>query len=245
MIIKVKTVDCNDAEIVLFNSPLYRESFNDEESHLPPLGQGYIVTLLRRYGINAALVDCVYEQLGVSDIVEFITRETFANVGFNVFSVNLSLIKEILLGIQRKVNIFIGGKATTFLWKEMLAWEQSNAMTFIIGEGELIFPDLILNRCKDPALFDDGRNRVYLIDKQSFYFPNDLDAIELDRSLFAGREIRNPFGRLEAPIIASRGCIYDCAFCGGAISSNPDITVRHRSTKSISNEIQDILTLSP
>ena len=36
---------CNK-EIIIFNSPLYRESWDDGEDHLPPLGLGYIITAL-------------------------------------------------------------------------------------------------------------------------------------------------------------------------------------------------------
>lgn len=44
---------------------------------------------------------------------------------------------------------------------------------------------------------------------------------------------------------SSRGCMYNCAFCGGARSLNRDIPIRIRSTESIVSEIRDIISLYP
>lgn len=232
-------------EIVIFNSPIYHDSYDDGESYLPPLGQGYIVTSLRQRGIEASLVDCVYNKMGVSDVISFINSGSFNLVGFNVFSVNLDIIREILIGIRRKIHIYIGGKATEYVWKEIANWRIGHLTTFIIGEGELIFPHLLLNTCSEAPIFVDGINAVYRVDQNSIYYPSDLDRLTIDRRIFYGREIVNRFNRLESCIITSRGCIYDCAFCGGAKSSNPYISVRTRSSESIKHEINYILTDNP
>jgi len=228
-------------EIVLFNSPIYREKSEDGEDYLPPLGQGYIITSLRQHGISANLIDCVYERLGVMDIIEIINHGSFRHIGFNVFSVNMSLVKEIIIGIERKVHIFFGGKAVEHLWKEIISWNIPQVMTFVIGEGENILPDLILNKCAEMPIFSEGGYSVYSVNKHSCYYPANLDNVYLDRELFKGREILNRYHRQEACIIASRGCIYNCAFCGGAISANPNTTARTRSTASLTSEINDII----
>lgn len=234
-----------NSEVVIFNSPLYYDAFDDGEDYLPPLGQGYIVTNLRRHNIVAELVDCVYEHLGVSEIIDIINQGTFPNIGFNIFSVNLPLVKDILNGINREVHIYLGGKATEYLWKNILDWHIHYPITFIIGEGEEIFPALISQNCVESPVFDDGFNEVYLIHKASLYYPQDLNHVYLDRTLFKNREILNRHGRYESCIIASRGCIYDCAFCGGAVSANPNITARVRGYDSLYDEINDILHICP
>lgn len=233
------------SEIVIFNSPIYREHFDDGENYLPPLGQGYIVTNLQQHGIRASLVDCVYNKMGVHDIVSFIESGTFEYAGFNVFSVNLEIIREILTGIKRKLHIFIGGKAAEYVWEDIVNWETGLPITFIIGEGELIFPHLLIGDCSVEPIFQDGTNCVYKVDQTSIYFPENLDNVTINRSIFRGREILNRFNRLESCIITSRGCIYDCAFCGGARSSNPSISARVRSPESIVQEINCILADNP
>lgn len=232
-------------EIVIFNSPLYHDSWDDEEDHLPPLGLGYIITSLHNAHIAAVLVDSIHEQLGVAEIVEIINTNTFPNVGFNIFSVNLLLIKIILAKVNRPVHVYLGGKPATHLWKEIISWNIHLPITVIIGEGEQILPDLLNEQSKEVPFFKDGDNRVMVVNKNSVYYPCNLDFIPLDRNLFRHRGICNHYGRIEQCIIASRGCIYNCAFCGGSIYANPDITPRIRSVGSLSAEIKDILTYVP
>ena len=139
----------------------------------------------------------------------------------------------------------MGGKVVEYIWDEVSHWGYRYPITAIIGEGELIFPALILNNCIENPIATEGSFSVYRVDSNSVYYPKDLDAISLDRTLFCGREIKNRFGLLESCIVASRGCIYNCAFCGGAQDSNPNITPRYRSCPNISNEIKAIIQLSP
>ncbi|MFE1206308.1 B12-binding domain-containing radical SAM protein [Streptomyces sp. NPDC058762] len=44
-------------------------------------------------------------------------------------------------------------------------------------------------------------------------------------------------GYFEANIVGSRGCPYDCGFCGAAWSANPDIKIRVRSPQNIIGEL--------
>lgn len=231
--------------IVIFNSPLYHDHYEDNEDYLPPLGQGYIVSELKRNGICANLVDCVYERLSVQEIVDYINSGSFPNVGFNIFSINMTLLEEIVCNITRPVHIYWGGKAVAYLWQSIMQWKCTISMTFIIGEGELIIPALINNTCTENPIFVDLRYKVYLVDNHSIYYPNDLDKIELDRTIFRNREIKNIFGQLESCLVASRGCIFDCAFCGGSKTANPNITPRIRSIKSLDAEICEITRLCP
>lgn len=234
-----------ETQVVLFNSPIYPESQDDKEEHLPPLGLGYIATELNRAGIPAEIVDCVHDQLGIDEIVKIINKGSFDCVGFNIFSINIEIVKAILLRLERSVHVFLGGKVVEYIWNEVSHWGYRYPITAIIGEGELILPALILNNCIENPIATEGSFSVYRVDSNSVYYPKDLDAISLDRTLFCGREIKNRFGLLESCIVASRGCIYNCAFCGGAQDSNPNITPRYRSCPNISNEIKAIIQLSP
>ena len=234
-----------ETQVVLFNSPIYPESQDDKEEHLPPLGLGYIATELNRAGIPAEIVDCVHDQLGIDEIVKIINKGSFDCVGFNIFSINIEIVKAILLRLERSVHVFLGGKVVEYIWDEVSHWGYRYPITAIIGEGELILPALILNNCIENPIATEGSFSVYRVDSNSVYYPKDLDAISLDRTLFCGREIKNRFGLLESCIVASRGCIYNCAFCGGAQDSNPNITPRYRSCPNISNEIKAIIQLSP
>lgn len=57
--------------------------------------------------------------------------------------------------------------------------------------------------------------------------------------------INNHYGEKEAAIITSRGCAYDCAFCGGARGLNKDISIRMKDVESVKHEIAEICDLYP
>lgn len=44
-------------------------------------------------------------------------------------------------------------------------------------------------------------------------------------------------GHLEANIVGSRGCPYNCTFCGAAVSANPDVKIRVRDPEDIIGEL--------
>ena len=230
--------------VLIFNAPLYRTKYDDGEDYLPPLGLGYIVTQLRNNGIQSSLIDCVYERLGIDEVLEIINKGNFSYVGFNVFSINLQIIKEILSGIKKTIHVLLGGKAIEYLWEEIVSYELHLNINFVIGEAELILPDIIKGTCNEVPIYKDELNKVYRINKNSRYYPNDLDSICLDRIIFKNREILNKFGKLEGCLIASRGCIYECTFCGGSRIANPLITPRIRSIQSLEEEINQMVKIS-
>ncbi|MFE5190273.1 B12-binding domain-containing radical SAM protein [Streptomyces sp. NPDC056628] len=49
-----------------------------------------------------------------------------------------------------------------------------------------------------------------------------------------------PLGHWEANIVGSRGCPYNCTFCGAAVSANPDVTIRVRSPENIIGELDQL-----
>ena len=73
----------------------------------------------------------------------------------------------------------------------------------------------------------------------------EISNIYLDRDFLKNEIIVNHYGEKEAAIITSRGCVYDCAFCGGARGLNQDITIRMRSVESIKCEIKELCDLYP
>ncbi|MGW0844170.1 B12-binding domain-containing radical SAM protein [Streptomyces sp. NPDC002787] len=80
-------------------------------------------------------------------------------------------------------------------------------------------------------------NRVFLPQD-----PYQAPPTELDRRLAAHHgtdayRLIARTGRLEANIVGSRGCPYDCGFCGAAVSANPDIKIRVRDPENIIGEL--------
>ncbi|WP_302429738.1 B12-binding domain-containing radical SAM protein [Fusobacterium varium] len=231
---------------LLFNSPIYREHSEVKEEYLPPLGLGYIATHLDKAGVKVEIVDCVKEQLGIDEIFKLLEQQTPNFIGINIFTQNFETVKEIVERCPIKTMIIIGGQVVKCIYEDLLQWNVSNQLVIVIGEGELIFPTLINGSCSElPFTTSMEQKEVYKVDKNSCYFPKDLDIVYLNRKLLKEDIITNHYGQKEAAIITSRGCIYNCAFCGGAHKLNQDVTIRCRSTVNIENEIQEIISANP
>ena len=86
---------------------------------------------------------------------------------------------------------------------------------------------------------------VFRINKDSQYFPVEISNIFLNRKYLGNEIIVNHYGEKEIAIITSRGCAFDCAFCGGAKSLNKDVPTRIRTEGSVIKEIKDILSAYP
>lgn len=230
---------------LLLNSPIYREHSDEKEDYLPPLGLGYIATHLIKSGIEAKIIDCVKERLGISDIFEVLNKQSPDYIGINIFTQNYEIVKEIVENCPINTSIIIGGQVVKCIFNDVLQWNVRNKLIIIIGEGEFIIPTLIKGTCNESPIFKSGEKYVYRVDKNSIYFPKDLSATLLDRSLFKEYMIINHYGDYEAAIVTSRDCMYNCAFCGGAHNLNKDITIRHRRISDVEREIKDIISATP
>lgn len=232
-------------KFMLLNSPLYWNSSNVEEDYLPPLGLGYIATYLKKANIDVELVDCVQQRLGVKEVFELLNSEVPDYIGINIFTQNYEIVRTIVEHLPPYSKVIIGGQVVKCIYKEILTWNIVNTTILIIGEGEFIIPDLVKGCCRETPIYINGNMSVYQVNNNSNYFPSSLDGIILDRSIFKNPTTINHYAEVEAPILTSRGCIYNCAFCGGSHNLNKDINVRWRNPESIISEIQDILMFSP
>ena len=232
-------------KFVLINSPLFWERTNEEEEYLSPWGLGYIATYLKKVGLEVLLLDSVKERLGVEDILKQVSEIKPEFVGINVFTQNYELVQYIIEKMSIQCECFVGGQVVKSIYETILDWKTSNKVNIIIGEGELIIPAIVLENCKEKPIEHLDNKFVYKVDMNSQYFPEDISKIYLDRSFLKDEIINNHYGEKEAAIITSRGCAYDCAFCGGARGLNKDISIRMKDVESVKHEIAEICDLYP
>lgn len=232
-------------KFILFNSPIFWDATKEKEQYLSPLGLGYIATYLEKAGIDVTIVDCVKERKSVNDIVNFINKTHTDYIGINIFTQNYEMVKYIIESITITCDCFIGGQVVKSIYLDILRWNTQNRLNIIIGEGEFIIPALVSGRCKQIPEQENDQKVVYRVNKNSEYFPKDISNIFLNRKYLGNEIIYNHYGEKEIAIITSRGCAFDCAFCGGAKSLNKDITTRIRTEESVITEIREILSAYP
>jgi len=231
--------------VIIINSPIYWNKTEEQEEYLPPLGLGYIATYLEIRGFGVEIIDCVKQRLGVEDVIKVISDKKPDYVGINIFTQNYQLVKTIIEGISNFCICFIGGPVVKSIFEDILLWDMKNDLDIIIGEGEFIIPDILNDICKEQPLKVVGNKKIYKVDILSTYFPKDISSIHVNRKYLQNEIVTNHYGEREAAIITSRGCVFDCAFCGGAKSLNQDVSVRSRTENSVVIEINELITLYP
>ena len=231
-------------KVLLINSPIFNRKVADKEDYLPSYGLGYIATELEK-DFDVKIIDAVNENYTVEDILNIIDNENPDAVGINIFSVNFELVKRIIEECKATIKFIVGGKSTRFLYNDIVNFKTTNQINVTIGEGEYITKDIINDEVKESPIVDLNNRHVYLVNKNSIYFPNDLNKVKLNRNFFKDRAILNPYNEPEESIVTSRECLYNCAFCGGARSLNSDVTVRTRSKENIIKELEYIKEHNP
>ena len=233
-------------KILLLNSPIYKDkNDSNNENYLPPFGLGYIATNLKKNNIEAKIIDCTKDNLTKSDIYNIIQLEHPDYVGINIFTPNFEIVKDIVISYGEKISFIIGGQITKFVFNDIVSWETTNKIIIIIGEGDYIVGDIISENVLETPIYSTDLRKVYIVNKGSVYFPKDLSALKLERGLFNRDISLNHFNLYEDSIITSRGCLYNCAFCGAARGLNKDISVRERTKEDIIEEINNLKFLFP
>ncbi len=234
-------------DLLLVNSPLFRE-FNPryDEDSLPPLGLGYIATMVSKAGFSVALVDAVADKIPFNSLIKEVEERKPENIAINIFTTNLNLVKEFVESVATpRRRVIIGGLSTRTLYEEIFSWVCDGNIDVVSGDGELIVPDILNGKEKQKPDKVQNNFRYFKVDTSSPYFCMDLSALSLDRSYFSNEPIIHPKGFIEANIVASRGCIYNCAFCAAARSLNKDLIIWERSTQSLIAELNEIQNSFP
>ena len=92
--------------ILIINSPLYREPWNNYDEVLPPIWLWYLCTNLKKNWFSVELFDAVAWKKPLNEIIDYIEHWNFSHVGLNIFSTNHRLVEEIVTRVSKKI-IFV------------------------------------------------------------------------------------------------------------------------------------------
>lgn len=211
---------------------------------IPPLGLGYLATAIREAGINqVGILDCVKENLSYENFEKRIKRFKPDVVGFSVFShdlISLEKSLQITKRINSKIITIAGGPHPSGLPVETL--QEFKQLDYIFcGEAEIGLPQLINYFPKKitgnalssiPGLAWRKKNGQIKVNPQAYL--EDLDSIGyVAWDLLRPQEYPDaPQGVIfrnlpVAPIMATRGCPFNCTFCAGWTISGKKIRKRN------------------
>jgi anaerobic magnesium-protoporphyrin IX monomethyl ester cyclase len=241
--------DQKGTDLILVNSPLknYDGQPRLNDFTLPTLGLGYIATCAEVAGFSVDLIDAEALGLGLSQIATTLNERKPRWVGLNLLAPTYAQSVGLLQFLDPGISVMLGGHQAKAMPEAILrdiGIPRVDAL--ILGEAETRVPHLLADlrsREKLPAVYwrQDG---IPMMPKTQcedrLLLAPDVDTMPLLDRRFLPQDPYDDGGILEAAMLASRGCPFDCSFCGAAVSANPDITIRMRKPSGLLEEINQL-----
>ncbi|MFF7183152.1 radical SAM protein [Streptomyces sp. NPDC008121] len=239
-------------DALFVNAPLrdYTKRPRVNDYTLPVLGMGYIATYARQEGFNVGVLDAEALGLGIQHTAEVINALRPRWVGFNLLAPTYSLSAGIAAELDPDILIMAGGhhaKAAPGMVLRDTRFHNIGAL--ILGEGETrvaaILGDVHRRKTLPQVMWRDrgqtGSAMSLVQGHGSDWMAPDINALPfVDRRFLPQDPYRADDGRLEANLVCSRGCPYECKFCGAAQSMNEDVTIRTRHPQNIIEEMEQL-----
>jgi len=218
---------------------------------MPSLGLGYLAAIATGAGHDVTVLNCIKERLDTNGFAEYLQRNHFNVIGFQLFSYDLNVdtkLIDIVRDIQPKAVTVVGGPHSSGDPHGVLNFLGGIDYAFA-GEAEIGFARWLqmLQEGGDPVsvpglIYRDDANVVQVNPVQ---IAEDLDTLPFPAwELLKPEEYPEaPHGAFTrkfptAPIILTRGCPCLCTFCSGAT-----ITGRRVRRRSVANVMAELAIL--
>lgn len=206
----------------------------------PPLGLGYIASVLRDCGYNVEICDMGSQKLTLKNILDKIDGK-YSVVGISSMIANhgnCMRLAKVLKESFPDIKIIMGGPQATFIPEEILKSGYVDIVCMFEGEETIVEVMYALSKnnglekIKGIAYTENGK--IHINEKRPFI--RDLDKIPFPAwDLFSLKDYPEP-----GVIISGRGCPYRCIFCAATALSGAKY--RMRSPKNVVDEIEYIYT---
>jgi magnesium-protoporphyrin IX monomethyl ester (oxidative) cyclase len=188
----------------------------------PPLGIGYLASVLEKKGFDVKIIDLNVETLDKSKFKKIIKLHNPKIVGISSTSLSIPYALEVAKTIKSilDVPIVLGGAHATV--DPAFVYKFSDYFDYqVIGEGEITFPSIAKELLRKKRL----KRKVY----------KGIPVSNLDSIPFPAYHLlpMTKYVKFAAPMIISRGCPYACTFC-----RPHEKIVRFRSVDNIIDEIK-------
>ncbi len=207
----------------------------------PPLGLGYLASVLRENGFKVQIVDDLVEKLSLDELIKRIKNSQIVGITSTTPTFNAALryakaIKEKL----SNVFVILGGVHVTFMPYEAIKHDYIDAVC--IGEGERTIVETAerieegkslegvkgLIYKEGSKIFENER-RGFIENLDSLPFPA-FDLMPLDKYTLLGQKLE------QFPMITSRGCPFGCRYCSSSLFLGRKF--RARSAKNVVDEME-------
>ncbi|MEM2120668.1 MAG: radical SAM protein [Archaeoglobaceae archaeon] len=227
--------------ITLINPNAGVEVVKKLEISTPPLGLGYLASVLREAGFKVRIIDDLVENLNIGDLLKKVKDSVIVGITSTTptFKSALSYAKRIKEAFP-EIFVILGGVHVTFQPEKAMENEFVDAVC--IGEGEKTIVELAervesgksLEGVRGIYYKEEGRirknePREFIEDLDSLPFPA-FDLMPLEKYSVFGRKLA------EFPMITSRGCPFACRYCSSSLFLGRKF--RARSAKNVVDEME-------
>ncbi|MGW0035083.1 B12-binding domain-containing radical SAM protein [Streptomyces sp. NPDC003314] len=239
-------------DALFVNAPLrdYDQRARVNDYTLPVLGMGYIATFARQAGHNVGVLDAEAHGLGIQRTATLINQLRPRWVGFNLLAPTYDLTARIAAQLDPDILIMVGGHHAKATPSTVLRDQRfHNIGALIIGESETraaaILSDVHRRQSLPQVMWRDAGQThpklgIFHGPTQPWLAPDINEMPFVDRRFLPQDPYRADDGLIEANLVCSRGCPYECGFCGAAQSMNKDVTIRTRDPRNIIAEMDQL-----
>lgn len=231
---------------VLLIQPEYKDTWGST-----PVGLGYIASVLENDGHKVSFYDLTKAPLSDEKFKKYVSEASPELIGISLMCRALPEVRRLVYNIRKvsDVPICLGGPQATTLPEFTL--EYTKADFAVIGEGELTTKELVSHLEEGGGNFSEINGLAFFGNKKvNINKPRGLIK-DLDQIPFPAWHLMPPSEYKIAPVLShakrypiaplvtTRGCPYNCNFCGGPIIWKRRF--RMRSPKNVVDEIEMLM----
>jgi anaerobic magnesium-protoporphyrin IX monomethyl ester cyclase len=228
-------------KIALVNTPFIE--VKDNHPLLPPLGLTYLAASLEQNDHEIKIIDCPASNFNHEKLKKELSSFAPDIVGITSLTPTIdSAFQSARIAKETNPNsqVILGGPHATFLDKEVLS--QESAIDIVVrGEGEQTLQEIAqssnnANNLGNIAGITFRNENGQILQTPNRAFIKNLDDLPRPAYKYLNLEDYKLFGKLHMPIMASRGCLFQCSFC---VSSQMwGGRYRTRTPKSVADELE-------
>jgi len=203
------------------------------QSHLvEEPGVSFICSYMREKGHNVTIRGANEDDVDYDGIIDLNPDI----IGFSVYTFSKASVHRVINNIKEKlpeVLICVGGIEPTCTGEDMMR-ENSNIDFTIVGEGELVFEQMVQS-IEEKGTFDGIKGLIYRKEDKIINNGGQQYFTDLDQLPFAARDLYTVVQDKITYISTIRGCRGKCTFCGSPVYRGG---LRVRSPKNVADEIE-------
>lgn len=214
----------------------------------PPLGLGYLASAVKNIA-DVKIIDSIKENLNIKELIG-ILENNFDIIGFQCYTVDFNTVKTLVNKLRKSNNnsiLIAGGPQPTL--DPINTLKNINLDYLFLGDSEVSF-SMFVNFLKDNKLTQQNLKKIpgiaYKYNDQIIVnplcYPNNLDDYNPSWELYKLETYPlAPHGAFckqspTMPIIITRGCPFNCTYCGASKISG--FKIRSHSVDFVINQIE-------